>query len=105
MPESNATIYRRCHVAALDALRLTIDSGEGSARKERITLLVDTADICRTAADFAQRGSAHHRVVGRACAEVCRACRELCEASGEGEGEGGLAAVMEACRAVEGIVG
>lgn len=99
MHGSNVTIYRQCHVAALDALRLTIDSGEGAARRERITLLVDTADICRTAADFVQRGSVHHAVVGRACAEVCRACREACEASGEPE----LAECIAACRAVEAI--
>lgn len=99
MHHSDATLYRQCHTAALDALRLTIDAGEGEARRERITLLVDTADICRTAADFVQRGSAHQGAVARACAAVCRACREMCEASGESA----LEAVVKACRAVEGI--
>lgn len=82
---------RHCHVVVLEALRTLLR--EGSVPGARVTLLVDTADICRTAADFLQRGSQLYAPVCRACAAVCRACQWECERH---DAEG-MRACIDAC--------
>ncbi len=50
-----------------------------------LKLMSDCAQICRTAADFMIRNSAHHGLVCRACAQICDACATDCESIGEME--------------------
>lgn len=52
----------------------------------------DCAEICRTAADFMLRGSAHYREVCAVCAVICEACAEHCEEAG------GLDECVRSCR-------
>lgn len=84
---------RACHVAAMEALRLSLSDGWDPDARDRITMLLDTADICRTMGDFLQRGSPHVPDVSRTCAIVCRECRDECERLGAE----GLRACAEAC--------
>lgn len=73
---------RQCHLVTLEALRHLLSAGDRVAASAHVTLLVDTADICRTAADFLQRGSPLYAPVCRACAAVCRVCQWECERHG-----------------------
>lgn len=84
---------RACHVAAMDALRVSLSSGWDPDARDRVTMLLDTADICRTTGDFLQRGSVHVPDVCRTCAIVCGECRDECERLGAEE----LSACAEAC--------
>src|SRR5688572_14871338 len=47
-----------------------------------VKLMADCAQLCRTSADFMIRGSAHHALTCRACAEICEACADDCERIG-----------------------
>lgn len=67
--------------------------GGEHARPEHMKLMLDCADICRTAADFMLRGSPRHGMICQSCAEICEACAEDCERIGE------MTECVEACRA------
>jgi hypothetical protein len=84
---------RACHVAAMEAVRLSLSAGWDPGAHDRITMLLDTADICRTVGDFLQRGSPRVLEVTRACAAICGDCRDECERSGVED----LRACAEAC--------
>lgn len=67
-------IYEHC-------LRL----GGEHVKPDHLKLMADCAQICRTAADFMQRGSPRHMHVCGVCAEICEACADDCERIGEME--------------------
>ena len=71
-----------CHNVCLQ----TVVSSDvvGKIGVEDQKLLLNCAELCRTCADFLNTGSAHHRVVCGACAELCAACAQMCERSGIG---------------------
>jgi hypothetical protein len=49
-------------------------------------LMVNCAEICRTAADFMLTGSPLHAHICAACAEVCQACANSCKEIGDMDG-------------------
>lgn len=73
---------RNCLESREASLRLIphclLRGGEHAAQAH-ISLLMDCAEICGTAADFMIRMSPHHQRTCGICAEVCQACAEDCE--------------------------
>jgi hypothetical protein len=55
-----------------------LPAGGKHVEPRHVILMLDCADICRTAADFIRRGSPNHARVCAACAEICDACAESC---------------------------
>jgi hypothetical protein len=67
-----------CHSVCLDTINYCLEEGGEHAAPAHIRLLIDCADMCRTAADFMIRGSELHAAVCRACAEFCERCADDC---------------------------
>lgn len=81
-----------CHAICLShAIGCSSDGGERHVQLAHIRLMLDCAEICRTAADFMARNSAHHRRICLLCEEICRACAASCQELG------GLQECVEAC--------
>ncbi len=55
-------------------------------------LMLDCAEVCRTAADLMLNASAHHARLCAVCAEVCDACAASCERLD------GMQKCVDACR-------
>ncbi|WP_442886877.1 four-helix bundle copper-binding protein [Congregicoccus parvus] len=70
-----------------------LERGGEHVRPAHVTLMLDCADICRTAADFMVRGSPRHVFVCSLCADVCESCAQDCERLGD------MQACVDACRA------
>lgn len=68
-----------------EAMTFCLEKGGRHVEPEHVRLMIDCADICRTAADFMLRSSAQHVAVCGVCAEICDACAESCEQVGEME--------------------
>ena len=84
--------HRTCEEMALDhCLRL----GGKHVERDHFALMLNCADICRTAAHFMMADSELHPRVCDVCAEVCAACAESCERVGA------MAKCVKACRACE----
>jgi hypothetical protein len=56
-----------------------LHKGGRHAEADHIRLLLDCADICKTAADFMLRGSDLHPQVCEICATVCDRCADSCD--------------------------
>src|SRR5262245_47609388 len=69
----------RCRRICLETAIHCLAKGGELARRDRVRLLWDCADICGTSAAFMSRGSPHHGETCRACAVLCAACAESCE--------------------------
>jgi hypothetical protein len=67
--------------------------GGAHVAPEHLKLMADCAQICRVAADFMIRGSAHHALTCGVCANLCAACADDCERVGDME------ECVRACRA------
>lgn len=52
---------------------------------EHITLMMDCAEVCSTAAKFMLHGSHFHQRMCEVCAEVCAACAKDCESMAGGD--------------------
>lgn len=85
-----------CHRACVRAARYCLEKGGRHAAPEHIRLLIDCAEICQTSANFMLRGSAVHKTICGACAEVCDRCAESCEAIGD---DAQMKECAEVCRA------
>jgi hypothetical protein len=48
------------------------------AAPDHIKVMLDCIETCQLAADVMRRGSEHHGITCRACAEICDACAESC---------------------------
>lgn len=74
------------------------------AGMKQIRLLLDCAEICRTAVGFLPHGSALHLTICNACAVVCLKCAAACEEFASDELMQGCAAACrcsaEACHAL-----
>ena len=70
---------RSCEQACASSVSHCLGLGGAHATPEHITLLLDCARICATAADFMLRGSAHQVHVCGVCAKVCETCAKDCE--------------------------
>ena len=68
--------YRVCSQMALNHC---LERGGRHVEPHHFRLMINCAQICRTAADFMLAGSELHVRVCAVCAEVCEACAESCE--------------------------
>jgi hypothetical protein len=77
-----------CHRTCLEtAMGHCLQMGGRHVEPQHMRLMLNCAQICRTAADFMLSHSHLHAIVCQACAEVCEACANSCDAVGD----------MEAC--------
>lgn len=60
-----------------------LELGGKHVEAEHAKLMADCAQICRTAADFMQRGSPRHAAICQVCADICDTCADDCERIGE----------------------
>lgn len=68
-----------CHDVCLGtAMNYCLEGGE-HAEGEHIRLMLDCAEICRTASTFMLVDSLYHRDVCAVCAEICEDCAAECE--------------------------
>jgi hypothetical protein len=56
-----------------------IETGGPHVRPQHVRLMLDCAEICKTAADAMSRKSQFHRQLCALCAEVCEACALSCD--------------------------
>lgn len=82
--------YRTCLQTAMNHC---LETGGKHTEPEHFRLMMNCADICRTAAEFMLSSSPLHGPVCVACAEVCNACAQSCEQIGE------MDECVQACRA------
>ena len=85
-----------CHASCLWLARHCPDLGDEDACAELLTLLLDCADACRTAANFMLRDSPAHGRLCALCAELCRECERACRA--EMDGAEWMRRCADACR-------
>jgi hypothetical protein len=83
-----------CHDVCLEAIGYCLTAGGRCAEPSRVTVLMDCAEICQTAADFMLRGSSQHASICRVCADICDACAASCASLADAE----MKACAEACR-------
>ena len=77
-----------CHDVCLAmATGRCLELGGRHSEPQHLRLMLNCAQICRTAADFMVTQSHLHRLVCGVCAAVCEACANSCDEVGE----------MEAC--------
>lgn len=69
----------QAHRAATEAAIHGMQQGGKLAGWELVQLLLDTADISETAADFLLRSSRQHTSVLRVTAEIADKCADACE--------------------------
>ena len=67
-----------CYRICARTLEHCLGKGGPHAEPGHVQLLIDCMSICRSSADFMVRGSRHHPLVCRACAEICRECARDC---------------------------
>lgn len=92
--ESGVHAALDCHTVCLETVTHCLSMGGEHARPEHVTLLLDCAEICQTAANFMTRDSELHAVVCGACAQVCERCAQSCEQLGGDE----MRRCADACR-------
>lgn len=85
----------KCHRLCAETASYCLEKGGRHAAAEHVRLLLDCAEICQTSANFMLRGSAAHKTICGACAELCERCAESCETLGE---DPRMKACAEACR-------
>jgi len=81
--------YRTCLHTAMNHCLV---AGGPHTEPEHFRLMINCADLCRTAAEFMLSNSHMHAAVCEACAEVCHACADSCEQIG------GMDECVQACR-------
>jgi hypothetical protein len=81
-----------CHQVCLETLTHCIGIGGRHTEASHLQILLDCADICRTAEDFMLRHSERHGLTCGLCAEICERCAESCRRIGGDDGQ------MERCR-------
>ena len=73
-----------CYQTCLhDATNHCLETGGKHVEPTHFRLMINCAEICRTAADFMLSNSSLHGRVCAACAEVCEACAQSCEEVGD----------------------
>ena len=83
----------RCFELCTETVTRCLELGGRHAEAVHVTLLLDCAEICRTAEAFLRRGSDRHSLICWACAEICRACAADCDRIANGD------TMMRACAA------
>jgi len=87
----------KCHRICVETARYCLEKGGRHAAAEHVGLLIDCAEICQTSANFMLRGSAVHKNICGACAEVCDRCAESCDRIGDDEQLKKCARTIRAC--------
>jgi len=95
-----ATTLQQCIELCLDcyqacfttAMRYCVPAGGKQVPAPRLGLMLNCAELCRTAAEFMMSGSAQHSSVCGACAAVCEACAQSCAEVGD------MDECVDACR-------
>jgi hypothetical protein len=72
--------YQTC---TREAMNHCLETGGKHVEPNHFRLMMNCAEMCRTAADFMLSGSALHVRVCAVCADVCDACAENCEQIGD----------------------
>lgn len=74
---------QQCHAECLEtAMHICLETGGRHTEPEHFRLMLNCAEICRTAAEFMLSRSAFHRRLCGLCAEICSACADSCEEIG-----------------------
>lgn len=81
--------YQTCR---RDAMNHCLETGGEHVEPTHFRLMINCAEICRTAADFMLSGSDMHARICAACAEVCDACAKSCRQVGD------MDACVQACQ-------
>jgi hypothetical protein len=80
-------ICNECHSICLATVQHCLELGGKHAEPRHITLLLDSAEICQTSANFMLRGSELHGRTCGICGEVCLTCAEDCERLGQSDAQ------------------
>lgn len=83
-----------CSSACTETVAYCLEQGGRHAESAHIRLMLDCAEICRTAADFMMRGSDHQSSVCALAAEVAAACARSCA---EFKDDARMKACVDAC--------
>ncbi len=100
MPATTDTRMQQCIEVCLDcyqacfndAMSHCLPMGGKHVEARHLGLMLNCAELCRTAAEFMMSNSPLHARVCGACAEVCEACAQSCEQVG------GMDECVRACR-------
>jgi len=88
----------QCHVVTTMTAQYCLAQGGEMADMSHVGLLLDTAEIAQTSANFMLRGSPFHTLACGVCAELCRACAEACRSiPGDDEHLLHCAQICESC--------
>jgi hypothetical protein len=105
MPDTTTTALSRCidnclacHRACLETFRHCLMRGSEHVQALHLTLLLDCAEACRSSAEFMLRGSPHHHLTCRVCAELCDLCAIECQRMDHDECARTCRACAETCR-------
>lgn len=82
--------YRSC---MQESMNHCLETGGRHTEPAHFRLMINCAELCRTAASFMLSNSTMHGAVCAACAQVCEACADSCEQVG------GMDDCVRACRA------
>lgn len=93
---------RECAQHCLNCYRICLDTvtshclerGGDHAEPRHVRLMLDCAELCRTAADFVIRHSEVHGQICRLCAQLCERCASECDAFADDR----MRACAELCR-------
>jgi hypothetical protein len=92
-------ICERCHDSCMQAVTYCLTQGGQHVSPNHIGILMDCADICKTAADFMLRSSPRHSLTCGVCAQVCEQCAEACNAMGTDDCMADCADICNQCAA------
>jgi hypothetical protein len=67
-----------CHRTCVETLSYCLQQGGKHAEAEHVTLMLDCAEMCQTAANFMMRMSPLHERTCLTCAEICERCAADC---------------------------
>ena len=82
-----------CYQTCLhDAMNHCLETGGKHLEPKHFRLMIDCAEVCRTAAHVMLSGSDQHQRICAACADICEACARSCEQVGD------MDECVQACR-------
>ena len=74
----------QCYQTCLhEAMNHCLEAGGKHVEPRHFRLMIDCAELCRTAAHFMLSSNELHQRVCAVCAEVCDACAKNCESVGD----------------------
>ena len=86
----------RAHETCEDAVTHALRDGGRAAEDQRVSALLDCADVCRTTARHLRHGSPLLRGTASVCAELCDRAAEACAPLAESDPA--MATCLDACR-------